>query len=299
MNTRQIKEIDRLAGQIKLGVIVESIDTVRCLQERLKNQVQVWLDIDTGYHRTGMDWQASSEIIKVAQGVRASEITHLAGLLVHPGHTYKAKTHAEVHTIHQETVERMNQIRDLLAANNITGLAISTGCTPSCSMVEDLGNVDEIRPGNFVFYDVMQASIGANRLSDVAVVVACPVVAKHPHLQQIVVYGGAVHLSKDRIIDSKGRTCFGLLAKATATGWEAMDDTCYVKGLSQEHGLIHADAHLLETVNVGDILLIFPIHYCLAANLLKRYHTLDGGVITMAPIPNVQDPSLENDNINN
>ena len=150
--------------------------------------------------------------------------------------------------------------------------------------------MDEIRPGNFVFYDVMQANIGANRLSDVAVVVACPVVAKHPHLQQIVVYGGAVHLSKDRIIDSKGRTCFGLLAKATETGWDVMDDTCYVKGLSQEHGLIHADKNLLESVNVGDIMLILPIHSCLAANLLKQYQMIDGGTITMAPIPNTQNP---------
>ena len=278
-----------MAGQIKLGLIVESIDTVRCLQKKLENPVQIWLDIDTGYHRTGIDWQSTSEIVKLAQAVKASEKTLLAGLLVHPGHTYKAKNHSEVQTIHEETVERMNQIRDLLVANNMTGLAISTGCTPSCSMVEDLGNVDEIRPGNFVFYDVMQASIGANRLSDVAVAVACPVVAKHPHLQQIVVYGGAVHLSKDRIIDSKGRTCFGLLAKPTETGWEVMGDTCYVKGLSQEHGLIHADTNLLESVKLGDIILILPIHSCLAANLLKRYKMLDGGEITMAPIPNTQD----------
>ena len=139
MNTRQIKEINRLAGEIKLGLIVESIDTVRCLQEKLVNPVQVWLDIDTGYNRTGMDWQASAEIVKLAQAVQASEKTNLVGLLVHPGHTYKATTDAEVQSIHQETVERMNQIRDFLGARNMTGLAISTGCTPSCTMVEDLG----------------------------------------------------------------------------------------------------------------------------------------------------------------
>jgi len=68
-----------------------------------------------------------------------------------------------------------------------------------------------------------------------------------------------------------------------------MDDTCYVKGLSQEHGLIHADPDLLQSVNVGDIMLILPVHSCLTANLLKRYQMLDGGVITMAPIPNTQD----------
>lgn len=290
VNIRQFKEINRLAGQIKLGLIVESIDAVRKLQEKLVNPVQILLDIDTGYHRTGIDWQGSSDLVHLAQAVQASEKTNLVGLLVHPGHTYKAETRSEVESIHRETVDRMNQVRDLLATRNITNLAISTGCTPSCSIVEDLGKVDEIRPGNFVFYDVMQANIGANRLSDVAVTVACPVVAKHPHLQQIVVYGGAVHLSKDRIIDAQGRTCFGRLAKATDTGWEIMDDTCYVKGLSQEHGLIHADANLLGTVNVGDVMLVLPVHSCLTANLLKRYQLLDGGTITMAPIPDTHSP---------
>jgi len=34
-------------------------------------------------------------------------------------------------------------------------LLISYGDTPSCSIAENFDEVDEIRPGNFVFYDVM------------------------------------------------------------------------------------------------------------------------------------------------
>lgn len=290
VNTRQIKGINSLLSkQVKLGLIVESIETVKVLQKQLQHPVQVWLDIDTGYHRTGIDWQATAEIVELARTISNSPQTMtLGGLLGHAGHTYEARSLEQVQSIHDETVRRMSQVRDLLATNDMTGLAISLGDTPSCSMLDDLGGlVDEIRPGNFLFYDTMQANIGSNKLTDVAVTVACPVVARNVCLQQIVVYGGAVHLSKDRIVDSLGRTNFGYLAKPTEAGWEIIrPNTCYVKGLSQEHGLIHADAELLNSTKIGDILLIIPIHSCLTANLLKKYQLLEGGSISMAPIPN-------------
>ena len=298
VNPRQIKAINSLLAShagVKLGLLVESMETVQMLQEQLQHFVHIWIDIDTGYHRTGIDWEETEEIIALANAVAASPQTmKVSGLLGHAGHTYSARSLQQVQSIHNETVQRMNKIRDLLVANGMTGLSISIGDTPSCSMVEDFGGkIDEIRPGNFVFYDVMQANIGANRLSDIAVAVACPVVAKQARLQQIVVFGGAVHLSKDRIVEEPHqRTIFGYLAKATETGWDTIRDSCYVKGLSQEHGLIHADNELLESVKIGDILLILPVHSCLTANLLKKYHVLNGGgSISMAPIPSTGDSS--------
>lgn len=96
VNIRQIQEINRLASIAQLGLIVESVDMVRLLQEKLGHPVKLWLDVDTGYHRTGIDWEASTEILDLARTVQSSSKTILAGLLTHPGHTYKATTLAEV-----------------------------------------------------------------------------------------------------------------------------------------------------------------------------------------------------------
>ena len=62
-----------------------------------------------------------------------------------------------------------------------------------------------------------------------------------------------------------------------------------MRSLSQEHGIIQADAaafaaHLAD-LRVGDLVAVYPIHSCLTADLLKRYRTLDGARIDMAPIP--------------
>ena len=76
-------------------------------------------------------------------------------------------------------------------------------------MVGQFGPVDELRPGNFVFYDLMQEEIGACTLDDIAVAMACPVVAVHPDRMQWIIYGGAIHFSKDFLTLEGGRKCFG------------------------------------------------------------------------------------------
>ena len=78
-------------------------------------------------------------------------------------------------------------------------LLISMGDTPGCSVAEDFTGIDEIRPGNFVFYDLTQNRVGSNSIEQIAVAMACPVVAIHKDRREIIVYGGGVHFSKDRL----------------------------------------------------------------------------------------------------
>ena len=80
-------------------------------------------------------------------------------------------------------------------------LIVSVGDTPSCSVAENFLGVDEIRPGNFVFYDLTQNMIGSNNISQVAVAMACPIVALHKDRQEIVIYGGGIHFSKDKMVE--------------------------------------------------------------------------------------------------
>jgi D-serine deaminase-like pyridoxal phosphate-dependent protein len=74
----------------------------------------------------------------------------------------------------------MQRMRSWLMEYGFLGLEISIGDTPACSMLEEWGDVDEARPGNFVFYDLTQMTIGSCSAADVGFVVACPVVAVHP-----------------------------------------------------------------------------------------------------------------------
>jgi D-serine deaminase-like pyridoxal phosphate-dependent protein len=54
------------------------------------------------------------------------------------------------------------------------------GDTPSCTLVDRfLPPISEIRPGNFVFYDLKQKSLGVCRDEDIAAV-AFPVIQQAP-----------------------------------------------------------------------------------------------------------------------
>ncbi len=148
-------------------------------------------------------------------------------------------------------------------------------------MVEDLSAVEEIRPGNFVYFDWMQVIIGSCKVEDVAVALACPVVTKNASRNQIVVYGGGVHLSKDFTVDGKGRTSFGAVCLPTETGWSAPFEDTYVSSLSQEHGVLTVAPADFDRIQIGELVCILPAHSCMTADLMKTVVTLSGEEIPM------------------
>ena len=158
-------------------------------------------------------------------------------------------------------------------------LEISAGDTPGCTLADDLGIVDEIRPGNFVFFDATQAVIGSCTAKDIAVAVACPVVAVHPEKEKVVVYGGVVHLSSEHYLEGD-RKVFGLVTMLNPKGWGTPIAAAYVSSLSQEHGILHIPQPTVKTINPGDLLAILPAHSCITVSCLKKYLTLSGETIT-------------------
>jgi D-serine deaminase-like pyridoxal phosphate-dependent protein len=139
----------------------------------------------------------------------------------------------------------------------------------------------EIRPGNFIFYDLVQASLGACREEEIAAVVVCPVIATHPERGEIVVYGGGVHISKESLRAGSGEAVFGAVGRvAGADGaWTMPVAGAFVSSLSQEHGKIKAPQGFVSSVGIGESLAVFPVHACLTANLHGRYYVRGEGWI--------------------
>lgn len=279
-NILEIENINRLASSIKLNLLVESKETVAFLANNLPAAVDVWIKIDVGYQRTGIPWDQFNEIAALAHQIGSSNNMTFKGLLTHSGHAYRAQSTAEVTNIYNETVQRLTGVKKHLIDKGLNDTQISIGDTPSCSIVENFNGVDEIRPGNFVFYDVTQLNIGSCEEKDIAVAVACPVVAKHRERNEIVIYGGAIHLSKEFFIVKSGNKIYGYVTLLQENGWSSMIKNTHLSALSQEHGIIKAESDFFNQVKIGNVLVILPIHSCLTVNLMRKYLALDGEIIT-------------------
>ncbi|GAB4143237.1 MAG: D-TA family PLP-dependent enzyme [Ignavibacteriales bacterium] len=271
VNVLEIERINRLAEKITLNLLVESEETIDILSKKLANPVQAFIKIDVGGNRTGINSKNIEKIQSVYEKISRAKKINPAGLLTHAGNTYHAKSKKEIREIFYKSVEELNSIRAVIDSS----CKISIGDTPACSLITKFENIDEIRPGNFVFYDYMQYKLGSSKLNQIAAIMILPVVAKHDERNEVVVYGGAVHLSKESIWEN-GKNIFGKVVRLTKSGWDDKVNYGYVKSVSQEHGIIKFPHDEFKKVKIGSLLGVIPIHSCLTANLMRKYITSAG-----------------------
>jgi D-serine deaminase-like pyridoxal phosphate-dependent protein len=281
LNILEMEEINKLTSKLNLNVIIISMESLTFLAEHSKNKIGVYVKIDTGTHRTGILPENKTLISSLVFEIKKHPNIIFKGFLAHTGHTYQAKNKSEIEIIHKAANNKLVELRDFYK-NDFEKIEISIGDTPSCSLMDDFNGIDEIRPGNFVFYDVMQYYLGSCSFDQIAIALASPVVAKHPERNEIIVYGGAVHLSKD-CIEIDGVKSFGLTVMFEENRWSEPIKGVYVKSLSQEHGIIKVDHNqdFFDKINIGDVVGILPIHSCLTADLMKEYLTFEGEKIEM------------------
>lgn len=262
VNMREIEDYKTLSKRINLNLLIDSIEIIERLSLKLQAKTGIFIEIDTGYGRSGIHFDEQDKIDQIIAAIESSEVLRFSGFLTHSGDTYAAKNLEEIEMIYHRSVSALQALKDTYP-NTI----ISLGDTPACSIVPDLSRADELRPGNFVYYDLMQHYLGVCSLEDIAVSVACPVTGIYPERKEIVIYGGAVHLSKE-YLDKDGKF-FGLIVMYTDNGWTEPVAATRLKSLSQEHGIISTTSAFLESVSHGDLLGVLPVHSCLTANLLK------------------------------
>ncbi len=276
VNLREIDLINQLAKTVRIGLLLENPQVAIALDCELKYNADVYIKIDTGYHRTGLMPGEMPVIKDLADRVQNSNHLNLAGLLTHAGHTYHAPNAAAIKNIYAESTRILNDVKNNLSYLG-QDLILSYGDTPSCTLMESFENIQEIRPGNFIFYDLMMIDAGVCDPSQVGGIVVCPVVATHPSRNQAVLYGGAIHFSKDSILID-GKRGYGQMVEMNAKGWHKPIPGAWLVSLSQEHGILEAPPEVIMNLKPGSVVGILPVHACLTANLLHGYQLTDGGI---------------------
>lgn len=283
VNIPEIEEINELAGRINLNLTIENVEGLEALQKKISWHTGIFIKIDTGYHRTGIEITENQLLDQLLAMIQKSPLLQFRGFLSHTGHTYQANSQHDIHSRHFDALLKMKALRARYI-NEWPEMIISIGDTPSCSICDNFDRIDEIRPGNFVFYDLMQHKLGSCQLSDIAVRMVCPVVALHPSRNEVVIYGGAVHFSKESIINIDGKALFGRIIVRVGDKKLLLDEKNYLHALSQEHGILKITPHDFRYFKPGQLVEIIPVHSCLTANLMKEYLTDEDELIKMMPL---------------
>jgi D-serine deaminase-like pyridoxal phosphate-dependent protein len=268
LNLRAFERINALAHRTGLTLLLSKEDAARALVKQIKAPVRVFIELDAGYHRTGIAPEQHGEIASIIQILSASPFTSFRGFYIHPGNSYGLDKLSAKQAIHEQA---LRAIADMKRIFHREGMDYRLGDTPNCTLMEDFGELTSIGPGNYVFYDAMMARYGNCSWSDIAVCLAAPILEAHPSRQELIGHGGAVHLSKDLMEEADGTKHYGWISILNNEGWSEPLQGAYVKKLSQEHGIIHLPKPYFDALVPGGLLGILPVHSCLTASCMKGY----------------------------
>jgi D-serine deaminase-like pyridoxal phosphate-dependent protein len=153
---------------------------------------------------------------------------------------------------------------------------VSIGSTPTITSVDHLDGIDEVRPGNYIFFDAFQATLGSCSVDDCALTVLASVVHRDRSRRKVIIDAGAIALSKDRSPAHLNPNC----GYGRVLDLDGEDLNLTVCEMSQEHGVVIAKdektAKTLDRLSVGSRVRVLANHSCLTAAQHSHYNVLEG-----------------------
>ncbi len=264
-----IDGLKELQNSVHLRLFLNHEEDISLLNSELNKNFKVYLEIDAGYGRSGISFTDKEKIESLIHTINSGEHSDFHGFYIHDGGTYQSRNKSEIKERVSNSVSALRELKKIYPEAKT-----SLGDTPSATVLEDFNGIDEITPGNLVFYDWMQVGIGSCEPNEIAVYVRVPV-GQNISSGKAIVHGGAVHFSKD-YVEQSGSKNYGQAFKMKNNEIVPLDGVM-LSALSQEHGTLSGfDPNIVDNDNCVSIL---PIHSCLTVNLFSCYHTTDGEII--------------------
>jgi D-serine deaminase-like pyridoxal phosphate-dependent protein len=263
----KLARLAHLAARVeKLAVCLDDVE----LAGAVPPGVEILWEVDTGLHRVGTP-VGDATVAAVRRLVAAIGQQRFRGLLTHGGHAYRATNEGERRVAAGEESEGLIATAEQLRAVGIEVREVSVGSTPTAGYAPEFEGVTEIRPGNYVYGDAGQVTLGSHQLEDCALAVIGTVISA-PAADRCVVDTGSKSFSADRIVPAM--TGFGIVL-----GHPRLE----VARLSEEHTVLTAvESTGLE---VGDRVAIVPAHACTTVNLHPYLLTFaESGKVTWEPV---------------
>ena len=252
LNPRELTELNELAARCSLTVFLTDEATAAVFSSSAEPSIGFFVEVDAGYGRSGVAATATEQIRAV---IAAGGHERWRGFYVHSGHSYDRRGAEDIGVVHGELLGAVARLRATFGPD----FTMATGDTPACSTQEDFTGIDSIGPGNFIYYDLVQAGVGSCAVTDIAVCAALPVVQLVAEREEAIIHGGWVQLGKDCLPDGT----YGRVVLLRADGqWDTPLPDAHVAKLSQEHGTLHLPRRYHDRLRPGELIGVLPVHAC-------------------------------------
>jgi D-serine deaminase-like pyridoxal phosphate-dependent protein len=267
-----------ISRDCQLSLITDDSDVPGQLNDAAKQanvHLNLFLKVDCGYHRCGVE-PANPEATEIPRRISNASNLRFAGILTHAGHSYNCQTKTELLALAKHERDLMADFGEALRKEVGPVPIVSIGSTPTITSVDHLDGIDEVRPGNYIFFDAFQATLGSCDFEDCALTVLASVVHRatgEGGRRKVIIDAGAIALSKDRGPVGLNPDC----GYGRVLDLEGKDLNLTVNEMSQEHGtVIVNDENTFDRLKVGTRIRVLANHSCLTAAQHSHYNVLEG-----------------------
>jgi len=274
----KFNEAIEISRDCELSLITDDVDVPDQLNDAAKQanvHLNLFLKVDCGYHRCGVE-PGNPVATEIPRRITNASNLRFAGILTHAGHSYNCQTKAELLALAKHERDLMADFGEALRKEIGQVPIVSIGSTPTITSVDHLDGIDEVRPGNYIFFDAFQATLGSCSFDDCALTVLASVVhraSSDGDRRKVIIDAGAIALSKDRGPVALNPDCgYGRVLDLAG---KDLDLT--VSEMSQEHGVVIAkDENIFDRLRVGTRVRVLANHSCLTAAQHSHYNVLEG-----------------------
>jgi D-serine deaminase-like pyridoxal phosphate-dependent protein len=266
-----------LAEDTRLAVGVDSLAGAQALGEvfaAANRSLDVLLKVDVGFRRVGVLPEQALEMARRIAEVRG---LYLRGFFTHAGQAYQQATPDAVAAVGTHEGRALVSLATEARSAGLPIDEVSPGSTPTAPHAMAVPGVTECRPGNYVFHDATQVSLGVCSLSDCALTVLATVVSV-PARDRAVLDAGSKTVSSDPLRPRPDG--HGLVLGRRSR----------LRQLTEEHGVIGIEEG--DSFRTGEQVRIVPNHSCVVVNLHDRIWAVRGerveGAFTVAARGKVQ-----------
>ncbi len=267
---------------VDLKVLTDDLEVARALSQHARAaavKLEAFIEIDSGQFRAGLDPEAA-DLVPLAKLLNAPPFLTLAGVVTHAGQSYHAKGAAAIQAIAEDERRALIRAAERLKEAGLLCPILSTGATPTATLGTRFDGLSEIRPGNYVFYDLTMHSLGVCRIEDIAVSVLASVTGHNKKAGHILIDAGFMALTKDQgAHDFLPDVGFGYVMDERL---RARLPGLSVTEVNQEHGMIAArTAQDFERLPIGARVRVLPNHSCATSAMYAHYNVVDGATETV------------------